>query len=253
MLVRIYSDIHNEVRRYHQLGRYQIPELPDDSTSVLILAGDVDSNIKILSSYLNQLAERFKEVLFTPGNHEYYSNDILTWRQELVDCGLDDNITLLELGQTKIIEDITFIGATLWGEINPSDEHAIKWAMNDFQVIKYNGKVLTPAVYTQLHKNDEWLLNEALNAAVEGRTTFVITHNSPSYQLQESRFAGGSLSCCFNTNLEHLIGKADYWVYGHSHGNIEKEIEGCQVMTNQVGYPFENLETREVGHDYIII
>ena len=42
MKVRLFSDLHNEFTRQMHKRNYEIPELPDDSETVLILAGDID-------------------------------------------------------------------------------------------------------------------------------------------------------------------------------------------------------------------
>ena len=32
----------------------------------------------------------------------------------------------------------------------------------------------------------------------------------------------------------------DYWIYGHSHRNIDGEIGGTKIVSNQLGYVFAN-------------
>ena len=43
----------------------------------------------------------------------------------------------------------------------------------------------------------------------------------------------------------------DYWKYGHSYRNIEAEIEGTNLVSNQLGYVFAN-ETETFVHDKFI-
>ena len=33
-----------------------------------------------------------------------------------------------------------------------------------------------------------------------------------------------------------VLAGIDYWIYGHSHTNIDAEIEGTKIMSNQLGY-----------------
>ena len=75
MLVRVYSDIHNEIRRYYKLPQWFPPELDKDKDTVLILAGDID-HAKQLPKYLDELAKRFKAVVHVAGNHEFYNSNM---------------------------------------------------------------------------------------------------------------------------------------------------------------------------------
>ena len=34
--------------------------------------------------------------------------------------------------------------------------------------------------------------------------------------------------------------RIDVWIYGHSHTNIDAEIGGTKVLSNQMGYVFQN-------------
>ena len=44
----------------------------DYKNDLLILAGDISDNIKLLEMCFNQLANQFKQVIFVPGNHDLW-------------------------------------------------------------------------------------------------------------------------------------------------------------------------------------
>ena len=50
------------------------------------------------------------------------------------------------------------------------------------------------------------------------------------------------LNSAFATELSRLIAdsRIDAWIYGHSHTNIDAEINGTKVVCNQMGYVFQN-------------
>ena len=50
------------------------------------------------------------------------------------------------------------------------------------------------------------------------------------------------LNSAFATELSRLIvdSRIDAWIYGHSHTNIDAEINGTKVVCDQLGYIFEN-------------
>ena len=54
--------------------------------------------------------------------------------------------------------------------------------------------------------------------------------------------AVGFCTSAFATDLSKLIAgsRIDAWIYGHSHTNIDAEINGTKVICNQMGYVFDN-------------
>ena len=51
-----------------------------------------------------------------------------------------------------------------------------------------------------------------------------------------------SLNSAFASEYDNLIANSriDAWIYGHSHTNIDTEIGGTRVISNQMGYIFAN-------------
>ena len=67
--------------------------------------------------------------------------------------------------------------------------------------------------------------------------------------------APSSCSSClvkggFTVELEDYIANSgiDYWIYGHSHTNINARIGNTQCLSNQLGYVFSN-EHQDFSHD----
>lgn len=55
-------------------------------------------------------------------------------------------------------------------------------------------------------------------------------------------FKGSSLNGAFTVELGSYIAESsiEYWIYGHSHRNIDKIIGNTQCVSNQLGYVFNN-------------
>ena len=70
----------------------------------------------------------------------------------------------------------------------------------------------------------------------------VVTHHVPSLELLAPEFTGSPLNGAFTVDLTDYItnNPIDYWIYGHSHRNIDKIIGGTNCVTNQLGYVFYN-------------
>ena len=70
----------------------------------------------------------------------------------------------------------------------------------------------------------------------------VVTHHLPTLEVVAPHHRGSVLNSAFATDLSKLIAgsRIDAWIYGHSHTNIDAEINGTKVICNQMGYVFDN-------------
>jgi hypothetical protein len=89
------------------------------------------------------------------GNHEHYDYDI-AWTQDTLKAQLAfPNLHILEK-ESVTINDVTFVGATLWTDMNKGDEVTI-WQvanmMNDFRLIKNSNVMLK-------HKNNIYKIED---------------------------------------------------------------------------------------------
>jgi len=119
----------------------------EDNAEVLILAGDIctakvfkhkPKERAMVKDFFRRCAFQFPHVVYVLGNHEHYDYDIAktynTLKAELADL---PNVHLLEK-ETWEHNDITFVGATLWTDMNKGDS-LTQWhcgqRMNDFRLI----------------------------------------------------------------------------------------------------------------------
>jgi len=67
----------------------------------------------------------------------------------------------------------------------------------------------------------------------EGEVKYVFYSFSPDFE-------GSRINGAFVANEDNFIDEcgAQYWIYGHSHRNIDKQIGGTQFVCNQLGYVF---------------
>jgi len=70
----------------------------------------------------------------------------------------------------------------------------------------------------------------------------VVTHHLPTLEVVAPQHKSSVLNSAFATDLSRLIAdnRIDAWIYGHSHTNIDAEINGTKVVCNQMGYVFQN-------------
>ena len=154
------------------------------------------------------------------------------------------------INRTVVINGIRFLGTPLWTNFLACGEESQEFYMqeaerriNDFRIIKCNGKPITAEMMLGWHQEARKYLVSELSKPFE-RKTVVVTHFPPSYQLCHDVFQGESLSPYFNARCDDLIEtyKPDAWFYGHTHAGVENDIHGVPMYCNMLGYPNESSE-----------
>ena len=76
----------------------------------------------------------------------------------------------------------------------------------------------------------------------QAKNIIVATHHVPSFSLMSDEFVGSTINGAFTVELGNFIAdsRINYWIYGHSHRNIDKTIGATKCVGNQLGYVFQN-------------
>ncbi len=239
MLIQFASDLHLEF----DANRQYINQQPIISSGqVLVLAGDITSlNYYRFRNwernFFEQLADQYEQVIWIPGNHEYYRSRDLADDSPTLAENLHINVRLVN-NQTLVYSGVRFVCSTLWSHIPPHKTPYIQRYLNDFHLLNYNGQRLTTEIYNQLHQQAISFLERELSKPFAGPTV-VVTHHVPSFACEHPKHLGSPLSTAFVSEQSSLMAhyKPDYWIYGHSHGNIPLvQINQTRLVTNQLGY-----------------
>jgi Icc-related predicted phosphoesterase len=219
-------------------------------TDVIILAGDIGHGPAAIEFAGKQLPKGLP-VVAVAGNHEFYGSSIeMVFDEIRAAAGNMPNVHFLELDEALILVGSTFIrflGAALWTdfELRGADKREgdmayAAGAINDFRLIKYRGRTMTPQNTVEFHRGARAWLGEKLEQKHDGPTV-VTTHHSPSELSEQPRYAGGPLTAAFHSNLNGMIERfqPDLWVHGHSYHSVDYQIGRTRVFSNQRGYPRE--------------
>jgi predicted phosphodiesterase len=239
MKLRIWSDIHSE------FGQLKVTPREDDKETVLVIAGDflVWTNPDDSVEQLRELAQQFKAIVYVAGNHEFYGSthqDVIVGLRTVADS--IDNLYFLD-GDYCIIDDVRFIGGTLWTDMDGSASYTmarIEQGMNDYRQIKYRDRdgVVNTLRAADVVKLNAWYRGQFrtwLDVGWEGKTV-VVSHHLPDYYYARA-YADYDLVYAYgNTLMQDLVAKADIWIHGHAHIRQEYEIEGVHVIANPRGY-----------------
>jgi len=208
------------------------------SGGVLLLAGDV-LPFAVLHKHRDVLktwSDQYEQVLWLPGNHEYYDGDIRQ-RSGVLDEQLGANVRLVN--DTAVYTNgVRILCTTLWTRIGQLNEARVRQRMNDYHQIRNGNALLLPAHTTRLHEASlQWLTTE-LAKPFTG-STVVATHHVPTFLHYPPEYKGDALSEAFAVELHDLIetSNAAAWIYGHHHRNIPPyTIGSTRMLTNQLGY-----------------
>lgn len=239
--IRLYSDLHLEFKPF------AIPQLPNDKTTLLILAGDI-AVYPFNTWWFANLTERFAKVIYILGNHEHYRGNITTTKNLIEEVFEEEffasgKIHVVDDAQLFEFEGLRIIAGTMWTDVNKGnrvDMDNIKYGMNDYRLISNKAMLaLHPRDTIEIFDNTIFQFREWLNQPFDGKTV-VVTHHLPSYSAISKQYQGdrSSLNAGYASNLDEFIKEyePDYWFFGHSHGSNNFFIGKTNLISNPRGY-----------------
>ena len=276
MKIAIASDLHLE------FGDLNI--VNTDGADVLLLSGDIlvaadigrpDPHNFMEGARSNRYADFFKRcsfqfphVIYILGNHEHYHGDFSTTAskiQAMLDANLLSNVYLLDRG-VKVIDDVTFIGGTLWTDMNNGDQltlYHMKSMMNDFRCVENSSKVVhfksfevteegrqIPTFRTRTAKfspedafEEHAKMKGYIQQIVEGKLDqkfVVVGHHSPSQKSTHPMYADDTImNGGYSSNMDEFIQdhpQIKLWTHGHTHHNFDYMIGETRIVCNPRGY-----------------
>lgn len=233
---------------YHkQHLEYALPKCRADKSSVLILAGDIwkFSRPESYINFFKYIENRFRAIIYVHGNHEFYHSSINGGDAEFIKYIQQiPNFHYLQ-GQRVHIDNVIFIGTTLWTDFYKNDQLA-KWTaernLNDYPLIEWDDtRVISPEDIYEIHQKELVALTKCLETAeyFDGTRTVVVTHHGCSYKSIHPKYENsGLMNYAFTSDLDDLIQKyqPDFWIHGHTHESFDYNIGKTNVIVNPVGY-----------------
>lgn len=195
--------------------------------------------------FLSRISNEFPNVVYVAGNHEFYHGK---WNASLdhlrEECARYPNIYFLER-DIKVINEVSFIGATLWTDCNRNDRLTVltlNGMMNDYRVIRndeHGYSRLHPDSTIQRHHQTIGYLKSVLADLKDKKVVFVGHHGPsaksthPKYQY-ETHMNGGYRSDLDEFIMDHP--QITLWTHGHMHDPFDYMIGSTRVVCNPRGY-----------------
>ncbi|TJY56203.1 serine/threonine protein phosphatase [Sinimarinibacterium sp. CAU 1509] len=232
--LRIYSDLHLELGRFHPVFG------TDYGEDLVILAGDIDVGTGAIEWATNRFAGR--PVVYVLGNHEYYHQEFGNLVERCRAAARGTSVHVLE-NDVLDFRGVRILGATLWTDFAAVGESLIKrcvdWArdeLGDYAVIRDGTAPLRPQRTMARHAQSRLWLEQQIQAA--RGPLIVVTHHAPTARTGHPLFAGQINSTASHSLCDDLIRPPiRVWVHGHTHHNVDRQVNGVRVFTNQWGYP----------------
>ena len=271
MKISIASDIHLE------FGDLDLQNT--DGADVLLLSGDicVAADLDMRDSrqtemgfararserfhdFFERCATNFPHVIYIMGNHEYYHSDFATAlddvRRKLAHLS---NLYILER-EIKVIDDVTFIGGTLWTDMNNRDEltlYHMRTMMNDFRVIQNSavpvhfrtqegefktrvGKFSPEDAVSEHVKMKEYIQVVTDMLGKNPNKYVVVGHHSPSRRSTHEMYAHDTvMNGGYSSDMDEFIEQRPeikLWAHGHTHHPFDYMIGETRVVCNPRGY-----------------
>lgn len=258
--IKLVSDLHLE------FSSLTIPN--DNNYDLLILSGDImvaewlhkyqptDAVVSNSSyaettrefrEFLTQVSNDFPKVIYVAGNHELYHGKFFAGIEYLYEeCQSYPNIFFLEKNY-HIIDDIAFIGATLWTDCDQCDPltmYNIQSAVNDYRLIRHdkdNYRKVRPIDTIKRHQESlEYFQNTINKLKGDGISRFVIVgHHSPSFLSVHQKYKSDDINGAYHSKLDSFIldnPEIELWTHGHTHHPFDYKIGDTRIVCNPRGY-----------------
>ena len=265
MRIKLVSDLHLEFS--------DINIQNDNNYDVLILGGDIMvaqdlhdhpemdygmyTNINLESlgrrqrkaqayrDFLKRCSFQFPHVIYIMGNHEFYHGKFyaaIDYMRE--ECAKFPNVYMLEQ-DTKIIDDVVFVGGTLWTNMNRRDPltmHAIEGMMNDFRIIRndYRSYAAMSALDVASRHDKTLAYIKLIVEEHKDKKCVVVGHHSPTFQSVHPSYAHETLmNGGYHSDLSEFIldhPQIVLWTHGHTHHPFDYKIGETRIVCNPRGY-----------------
>lgn len=235
MKIRLLSDLHHEFMLAKEEKAQTYFEYRGED--VLVLAGDIASGSTNVMDTIKRFRKAgFPEVVYVPGNHEYYGTSVRDFNAKMAIKVLqDDTVHFLNPGCVEI-DGVLFIGAPLWTNFR-GDIHAqlaAKSMITDFRLI--DGFHPEHAVRMFF---DHFSFIIKMYEMYPDHKKVVVTHFLPAVECISERFRGPDLiNNYFANDLGDWISNLSdtTWLFGHTHDKIDITIGETRLVANPYGY-----------------
>lgn len=241
---------------------HDFPEVDVRAAAMLEMLSGRQAKAQRFRDFFKRCSFQFPHVIYIMGNHEFYHGKFYAaidyMREEVAKY---PNIYLLEQDM-KIINDVVFVGGTLWTDMNSRDPltmHAMKDMMNDFRIIRNENRNYAPMSALDVAIRHDRTLSyiKLIVQAHKDKKCVVVGHHAPSFKSVHEQYAdqtlmnGGYASDLSEFIMDHP--QIKLWTHGHMHQPFDYVIGETRVVCNPRGYENDSYSENSGWNPHIII
>lgn len=215
----------------------------DFQEDMLILAGDVSDDLRLVHQCLSSLSKRFRKVFFVPGNH-----DLWVARFDSALTSLDKFEHVLRVADESGVSTrrhdepgFSIVPLLSWYDYSfgePSD--ALRAAWMDFVACRWPDGMDVREVTTHFLARNSGCVSRGQQRGM----VITFSHFLPRGDLLPARMLPNGIDLHPVLGTDRLDAQvraleASIHVYGHSHVNRDLSIDGVTYINNALGYPRE--------------
>lgn len=221
-------------------------DLDFKDADVLIFAGDImpisQGNVV---DYLKNKYGKYKNIIFVPGNHDYYGGIFKETENEWRAAAKNSNVNVL-INNTITIDGVDFIGAPLFTNFKLKSiwpvnalKDMVERGISDFSRIMIDASnFIIPNDYVNFFNESVNFIEKELSER-NSNEKIVITHWPPSEKSLHQKYKNNPYNPYFiNSGLDKLFVKPKYWLHGHTHDAFNYKILNTKIVCNPRGYVF---------------
>ena len=195
--------------------------------------------------FFKRVNEEFPRTIYVSGNHELYHGrypDAYDWlREEMKNYS---NIHFLNKEQVEI-DDITFVGGTLWTDMNKNDPttlQLIEGMMNDFRIIRNsqrNYSRFSPLDAVVHHRETLEYIKSVVDSDASKKYVVVGHHAPSSLSIHETYKNEYYMNGGYYSDLSEFIldrPQIALWTHGHMHNPSDYMMGDTRIVCNPRGY-----------------
>lgn len=195
--------------------------------------------------FFHHINMEYDHVVYVAGNHEFYHGrypDTIQWLYD--EMKNYPNIHFLDADQV-VIDDVTFVGGTLWTDMNKADPTTLQLIanmMNDFKIIRnsqQNYRRFLPSDTVSHHR----MTVDHIKKVVDSDNTkkyVVVGHHAPTpLSIHEMYKKDYWMNGGYHSDLSEFIldrPQIALWTHGHMHNPSDYMMGDTRIVCNPRGY-----------------
>jgi predicted phosphodiesterase len=225
----------------------------ETSNRILVIAGDISDDIDLSINYLNDISANYEKVIFVDGNHEHVSNypNLLSVNEIYEKINKLGNNKIVYLPKTHYKMDKTvFIGFSGWWDYDNRNQSSMERASKYFddwipKISKSDGgsRKFIENVISKSEQQHLKLIEqlEYYEKQPDIENIVIVTHTVPLKEFALESKGNIETSCQLQTFSKTLVDgrykKLNMWIFGHTHNQFEKTINGVRFLAHPRGRP----------------